>query len=140
MSWLNRTSRSAHLSRLFAVPLEPGVALLRASGRYVGTAMATGKQRRISHAGLGKQATADATLYDSGLVLHRQAAETIFIPSSTWIGARVASGLGGKAASDAGLLVLRWRLDDSELDTGFAADDKSIYPEWVEIINTKAKA
>jgi hypothetical protein len=140
LNWRHRTSRRAHLPALSAVPLDPGVALLRASGRYEGTSFASGKQRQVVHAGLGKRATADATLHASGLVLHRQgAAATIFIPSDDWVAARVASALGGKVMDEGGLLVVRWRLGEAELDTGFSADDKAIYPEWVQAINAKVK-
>jgi hypothetical protein len=33
-----------------------------------------------------------------------------------------------------GLLVLRWRLGEHEVDTGFRADDKSVYPSWVRTL------
>jgi hypothetical protein len=141
LNWRHRTSRRAHLPALSAVPLDPGVALLRASGHYEGTSFASGKQHQVVHAGLGKRATADATLHESGLVLHRQgAAATIFIPSGEWVAARLDSALGGgKAMGEGGLLVVRWRLGDAELDTGFRADDTAVYPEWVQAINAKVK-
>jgi hypothetical protein len=138
MSGLNWRSRSSGrgLAELPAVPADPGPALLRASGRYEGTAFASGKQRHVTQAGLGKRATADATLHASGLVLHRQgAAGTIFIPSPGWVQARLATELGGKKLDPDGVLVLRWRLGEAELDTAFRADDTAIYPEWVGTIN-----
>jgi hypothetical protein len=135
LNWLHRSSRRAKLPALPAVPPEPGPALLRASGRYEGTSFASGKHHQVTHAGLGKRATADATLHASGVVLHRQGTATIFIPSGQWIEARQAPSLTGKAVGDGNLLVLRWRLGDTEVDTGFRADDQATYAEWVRTIN-----
>jgi hypothetical protein len=140
LGWRNRATRQAHLPALPAVPGNPGAALLRASGVYVGTSFASSWQDRVVHDGLGKRATADATLHVSGLVLHRQGAAAIFIPSRDWVAARLAPALAGKVMGDGGLLVLRWRLGNAELDTGFRADDKATYAEWVRTINEEVTA
>jgi hypothetical protein len=134
-----RRSRHGVLPALPATPEHLGAALLRASGRYVGTSYAASGRERVVHAGLGAQASADADLYATGLVLHRRGSSTIFIPSGDWIEARLAPALADKATGD-GLLVLRWRLGDTEVDTGFRADDTAKYPEWVHAINEQVAA
>jgi hypothetical protein len=41
---------------------------------------------------------------------------------------------------EGGLLVLRWQLGGALVDTGFRADDKTAYPEWVATLNGKVNA
>ena len=47
---------------------------------------------------------------------------------------RLAPGLAGKVVGARGLLVVRWRLADWVLDTGFRADDERGYPDWLRAI------
>ena len=39
-----------------------------------------------------------------------------------------------------GLLVLRWRHGETDLDTGLRADDKTVYPDWVTAIENSEGA
>lgn len=133
--WRSRLARQAYLPPLPAVPPALGVAELQASGLYVGTAFATSWQDRVLHGGLGARADAEAALYPGGLLLDRQGADPVFVPRTAWVHARLAPGLAGKVMGEGGLLVLRWRLGDAELDTAFRADDKTTYPQWVRAIN-----
>jgi hypothetical protein len=138
--WRNRLARQAHLPELAAVPADRGPAGLTATGLYVGSTFAGSWQDRVVHGGLGVRADATATLHPTGLLVDRQGAAPIFVPRSGWVAARLAPGLAGKVMGDGGLLVLRWRLGDAEIDTGFRADDKTTYPEWVHEINSKVTA
>ena len=133
--WRSRLARQAHLPPLPVVPLELGGPSLRATGLYVGTAFASSWQDRVLHGGLGERAAAAASLHPAGLLLTRQGAEPLFVPRAAWIEARLAPALAGKVMGEGGLLVLRWRLGESELDTAFRADDKTTYPQWVRAIN-----
>ncbi|MCW2494909.1 transporter [Jatrophihabitans sp.] len=135
--WRNRMARQSVLAPLPGVPAELGEELLRAEGLYVGTSFASSWQDRVVHDGLGLRAAAAAALYPAGLLVERDGAEPIFVPSSTWIAARLAPGLTGKVMGDGGLLVLRWRLGEAELDTAFRADDKTTYPALVAAINER---
>lgn len=138
--WQNRLTRQRHLDPLPAVPTDLGDSMLTTHGLYVGTTFAMKWQERVVHGGLGARADADASLYPVGLLLERQGEEPIFVPASTWIEAWLAPALAGKVMGEGGLLVLRWRLGAVELDTGFRADDKSTYPDWVRTINGKVTA
>jgi hypothetical protein len=138
--WHNRTVRQSELPALPPVPGELGAALLRSEGLYVGTAFATSWQDRVVHEGLGRRAGAEAVLHAGGLLVERDGAEAIFVPTDTWIAARLAPGLAGKVMGDGGLLVLRWRLGDAELDTAFRADNKTTYPAWIAAINERVSA
>jgi hypothetical protein len=137
--WRNRMARQSALPALPAPPAMLAPATLTASGLYVGTTFAASWQDRVVHEGLGLRADTTASLHPDGVLLERQGAAPIFVPATAWIRARLAPGLAGKVTGDGGLLVLRWRLGDAELDTGFRADDKTAYPEWVRTINAKVK-
>lgn len=138
--WRHRLDRQAYLP---PVPMPPdglGEELQRASGVYVGSTFAASWQDRVLHDGLGERAVADVVLYPGGVLVQRVGSGPIFIPAGDVIEARLAPGLAGKVVGDGGLLVVRWRLGDAEVDTGFRADDKSTYPQIVQAINREVPA
>jgi hypothetical protein len=138
--WRNRMARQSVLPALPVRPADLGAEVLRADGLYVGTTYSSSWQDRVVHAGLGERAAATAVLSGAGLMLDRDGAPAIFVPRSAFIEARLAPGLAGKVMGEGGLLVLRWRLGEAELDTAFRADDKTTYPAWVSAINERVTA
>jgi hypothetical protein len=140
VGWRNRMARQRDLCSLPVPPAELGEEVLRSSGLYVGTTFAGSWQDRVLHEKLGERAKADAVLHDAGLVIDRDGSDAIFVPAPDWVNARLAPALAGKVMGEGGLLVLRWRLGEAELDTGFRADDKTAYPKWVQAINQRVKA
>ena len=140
LGWRNRLARQADLPPLPAVPSDPGPERLRLEGVYVGTTYADRWQDRIAHERLGERAEAVATLHDAGVLVARTGSTPVFLPVADLLGARLAPGLAGKVVGEGGLLVLRWRLGDTELDTGLRADDKTGYPQWVRAIEDEVRA
>jgi hypothetical protein len=138
--WLNRADRQSGLPARPTVPAQLGPASLTSTGLYVGTAYASSWQDRVVHDGLGARADATAYLHPEGLLIDRRGTTPVFVPRPQWVGARLAPGLAGKVVGAGGLLVLQWRLGDAVLDTGFRADDKTTYPEWVQAINGRVAA
>jgi hypothetical protein len=104
------------------------------SGLYVGSTVATRWQDRVVAHGLGRRAAATVRLGAAGVLIDRQGAAAIFIPRDELIDARLEPALAGKVVGRGGLLVLRWRHGDTELDSGIRADDKTEYPVWVRTI------
>ncbi|MDT4913095.1 MAG: hypothetical protein QOC66_2223 [Pseudonocardiales bacterium] len=138
--WHNRLRGQGALPPLAVVPAELGEPRLSSTGVYVGTTFAVSWQDRVLHATLGERADAVASLYAAGLVIDRQGSNEIFVPRTDWVEARLAPALAGKVMGEGGLLVLRWRLGTTQVDTGFRADDKTTYPAWVRAINGKVLA
>jgi hypothetical protein len=135
LGWRNRERRQATLPPLPAVPADLGSPRLpAATGVYVGTTFAASWQDRVVHGGLGRRAEASLALYDAGALIDRTGAEPVFVPAAELLDARLAPALAGKVMGAGGLLVLRWRLGAQEVDTGFRADDKSVYPSWVRAL------
>ncbi len=133
--WRNRSRRQSALPALPEVPAL-GTALLSTTGLYVGSTFATSWQDRVVHGGLGERADATATLHPQGVLIVRQGSASIFVPAAVIDRARLAPGLAGKVMGAGGLLVVRWRLGDTLVDSGFRADDKTAYPQWVQAINS----
>lgn len=137
--WTNRARRQASLPPLPAVPADLGEPLLPPlTGSYVGTTFASSWQDRVVHGGLGTPADAVASCHPAGLLVRRQGAAAVFVPAEAVVEARLAPGLAGAVVGAGGLLVVRWRLGEAELDTGFRADDKTGYPTWVRRLNRPA--
>ena len=134
LGWRHRRQSQSFLPRLPQVPHDLGTPSLSSTGLYVGTTFATSWQDRIVHESLGARAHGTATLYPSGLVIERAGAEPVFVPKGDLVDVRLAPGLAGKVMGDGGLLVARWRLGETELDTAFRADDKSSYPDWLRAL------
>jgi hypothetical protein len=139
LGWRNRERRQAILPPLPAVPEDLGAERLPVvTGVYVGTTFADSWQDRVVHGGLGRRAAATVGLYDAGALIDRTGAEPVFVPAADLLDARLAPALAGKVMGAGGLLVLRWRLGAHEMDTGFRADDKSVYPSWVRTLARSA--
>jgi hypothetical protein len=145
--WRNRARRQAVvLPPLPAVPAwwrdgEPDrdPLLPVATGVYVGSTTAGDWQDRIAAHGLGLRAAAELALFEAGLVVVRIGANPLWIPAEALREARTDRALAGKVMSADGLLVVRWRLGDHLLDTGFRGDDKDSYPRWVAELNRMAE-
>jgi hypothetical protein len=136
VGWKHRAARQSALPELPLVPAELGrdqTAPL--TGLYIGTTYATSWQDRVVHAGLGRRADATLSVHERGLLLERSGDQPVFVPLDALVGARLEPALAGKVVGAGGLLVVRWRLGDAELDTGLRADDKSQYPSVVTAIN-----
>ena len=99
---------------------------LSVTGVYVSTTSAADWLDRIAADGLGARSPVIAEVRPSGLTLRRTGAPDVLIPSTDLLGARRERGIAGKVTQPGGLVVVRWRRGDRELDTGirtrFAAD------------------
>lgn len=134
--WRNRRRRQSYLP---AFPVPPadlaGEPLLPpTTGEYVSTTTADNWQDRIAVGGVGLRSPVAATLYDSGLLLDRGRATPLWIPAGSLLGARTGRAMAGKVLGVDGLLVVRWRLGEYELDTGIRADDIDDYGDWITAI------
>jgi hypothetical protein len=141
--WRNRGRRqAAYLPALPAIPDGPlGEELLPAlAGVYVGTATAGDWQDRIVVGGLGFRATAEFRLYETGLLIDRRGGVQTWIPADAFVDARADKALAGKVMGIDGLLVVRWRLDSHELDSGLRADEPAAYAAWIDAIRQRTTA
>lgn len=104
-----------------------------ATGLYLGTTIAPNWQDRIAIGDIGYRAAGTVTAYPTGVAVDRDGASTIWIPRPALRAIRTERGHANKVMTKDGILVIRWQLPSGlEVDTGFRADNKSVYPTWVD--------
>ncbi|EWM11732.1 hypothetical protein [Kutzneria sp. 744] len=138
--WRNKARRQATTLPAFpAAPSELGGELLpEQSGVYVSTTLDDSWQNRVAVGDVGFRSEATLHLHDKGLLIDRVGATPVWIPRETVRDARVGQGLAGKVMFGDGLLIIRWQVSDQLLDSGFRADEKEHYQEWVTALRSMA--
>jgi len=140
--WRARARRQAAVFPSFPTPPadlpdDEGTQLLAPlTGVYVGTTTAGNWQDRIVVGDVGHRAEAELRLFPSGLLVDRVGASPLWIPAGALRDARTDRALAGKVMTRDGLLVVTWSLGEHLLDTGFRADEKTSYAEWVRVLRT----
>lgn len=140
--WRNRRRRQAHYLPSPPVP-PPGEVARRslvpdARGMYLGTTTAGDWQDRIVIGGLGARATATMRLTVAGLLMDRVGAEPLWIPAESLVDAWTDRACAGRVLGADDVLMVRWRLGDRELDSGFRGADRDGYPEWLSALRSVA--
>jgi hypothetical protein len=133
VGWWHRAGRQAGLPELPTVPQTLGeVRTPRLTGLYVSTTTAGNWQDRVVARGLGVRANATVRLTDDGVIVDRDGADPIFVPVKDLIEVTTAPGIAGKVMGQAdGILIIRWRLGETELDSGIRADDRDDQAEFL---------
>jgi hypothetical protein len=132
--WRRRGERQAEsLGDLPDEPVTVGSALVTSSGLYCGCTLAPDWNERITAGDLGYRSKAVLTRYPEGIMVQRIRARPIWIPQESITAIRTERGIAGKVVSRQGILVIRWRLPSGvEIDTGFRANNRREYEEWLE--------
>lgn len=128
-----QTAQAELIGELPAVPADPGAAQRGPdTGLYLGSTMAPSWQNRVVVGDISDRASASIAEFAAGILISRQGASDIWIPRESITAVRTERGIAGKVMSADGVLVIRWVLPSgTEIDSGIRADDKSIYPGWV---------
>ncbi|MBE8516616.1 transporter [Amycolatopsis sp. H6(2020)] len=141
VGWRRKSrSQSAQVPPFPAIPAVLGDALLESTGVYLSTTIAGEWQNRIVTRGAGLRTSASWRLHDGGVAVERGGAPDFWIPRDAVTGIRRDTKIAGKVMGTDALLVLTWRLGDTELDTGFRGDDLDDYPQWIEQLKIKGGA
>lgn len=133
--WLRRARRQAELvGALPTLPDSVGPALIPPTkGLYVGSTLVPSWLDRIAVGDLGFRSKATLARYPEGIMLQRSGAGPIWIPDESIVVIRPERGIAGKALTHEGVLAIRWRLPSgTEIDTGFRADNRGDYEQWVQ--------
>jgi hypothetical protein len=133
--WRARVERQAELiGKLPSMPDTVGPALIPATkGLYVGSTLVPNWNDRVAASDLGFHNKAVLTRYPEGIMLQRTGAGPIWIPGDSISAIRTERGIAGKALTHEGILAIRWRLPSgTEIDTGFRADNRADYAQWLE--------
>jgi hypothetical protein len=136
--WRRRAARQGDLPEL-PQPVAGGKALswtadpVAGDGVYVATTLAGEPLERVNARGLGfrrRVQITDAndaghTVLSIAPVQGSQSSAWFLIPWADVLSVHTAPGMIGKWVGGDGLLVIRWRLGDTELDTGFRLDERA---------------
>lgn len=133
-TWQRRSQQQAELiGALPGIPDEVGAAIVTTRGHYCGSMMAPGWNERIAAGDLGFRSKAVLTRYAGGIMVERVRAQPIWIPRDSIAAIRMERGMAGRVAARTGILAIRWRLPSGiEIDTGFRANHREDYAEWLE--------
>jgi hypothetical protein len=133
-SWERRARRQEELiGTLPDVPDEVGAAMITTRGLYCGCTLSPAWNDRITAGDLGYRSKAVLTRYPEGILLERIRAKPIWIPQDSIIAVRTERGIAGKVVARIGILAIRWRLPSGvEIDTGFRANHRQEYADWLE--------
>jgi len=117
VGWRNRRRRQSALGDLAAPPADLGDVALRDDLLYVATTRAAAPLDRIAVAGLGFRARAVVTVAATGIELDLAGRPAAFIPKDAIVGVGRATWTIDRAISGDGLVFVRWRHGDTELDS-----------------------
>jgi hypothetical protein len=120
--WRARSRRQSDLAAPQEFTGEVGTLLAVSEGRYLGTCRAGDWLDRIVAHGLGAPSAAALNVIPAGMVLTREGAPDLFIPIESVDSVRADRALAGQVLERDGVIVIRWRLGDTLVDTGFHGD------------------
>lgn len=143
LGWNNRKKRQSDIAPLAEVPpkYDDAPAEVGIPGTYVVTTRMGDWLDRIAVHTLGAKSPAQALIFDDALIIARDGAQDIYIPSSEISVVRLDSGISGKFVEKDGLVVISWQHHGVDLDTGFRtqfAEDKRILVERLQLIAPQA--
>lgn len=137
-TWHRRSQQQAELiGALPEIPDHVGAATITTRGHYCGSMMAPGWHERIASGDLGYRSKAVLTRYAGGIMVDRIRAQPIWIPQDSITEIRMERRMPGRI----GILAIRWRLPSGvEIDTGFRANSRGDYDEWLESAHQEGAA
>lgn len=119
-------SRAARQSDLAAPPVAPdgldAVEVGGVGGVFLGSTTHGDWLDRIVVHDLGVRSRAVCDVGPEGVLLRREGARDVYVPTSLLRSVGTARGIAGKAYERGGVLVVTWDLDGRLVDTGFRAD------------------
>ena len=121
--WCARVRKYSGLIAPDAVPDSIGEVIAIDRGLYVATTMANQPLERVAAHGLGFCSRATVTITERGIALAPKGRVPFFIGRTSILAVQRATWAIDKAVETGGLVVLTWRLGDTELDSYFRMDD-----------------
>jgi hypothetical protein len=123
-SWRSKAKKQ---SALFPAPKAPDTKSNGTQGFYVATTFADRPLDRVLAHGLAHRGSASVAVGNQGVSVHRVGEKGFFIPLSDLIAVTRTSSVIDRAVEKDGLISLRWRLGETEIESHFrfvAADKR----------------
>ncbi|HEY4992607.1 MAG TPA: transporter [Nakamurella sp.] len=133
--WRHRADRQSGLAPLPGTPPDLGPDLVEPlAGLYISTTTSGSWQDRIVAQGLGRRSAGAVRLSADGVCIERDGADDIFVPLADLATVTTAPGIAGKVMGMAdGVLIVRWSLGGTLLDSGFRADDADAQVHFLDV-------
>lgn len=122
LGWRRRARRQSGLPAPLEAPPGGGVGtplVPPVAGTYVSTVSAGDWLDRVVAHGLGVRSAMRLHAGTAGLWFVRTGVRDVFVPAEDVVAVRRERGIAGKYTLEEGVVVVRWRLGEVELDTGF---------------------
>lgn len=122
LGWRGRGRRQGDVDPPAQAPPDGGVGTLLVQpvpGTYISTVRAGDWLDRVVVHGLGVRSRATLHAGAAGLWFERTGAPDVFVPAADLLAVRTETGIAGKYTVGEGVLVVRWQVGGTELDTGF---------------------
>ncbi|WP_460477307.1 PH-like domain-containing protein [Brachybacterium huguangmaarense] len=148
--WGRRASRQTRAGLPAPAPLTERAAASAdaddsATGVYVATTLAEQHLERVTAHGLGARSRvtlarvgSDGADGPAAWLLERQGAPSFTIPDADVVALTTAPGMVGKWIGGDALLVIRWRLGDTLLDTGVRLDARADHDRFLDLAKEHA--
>ena len=118
--WQRRAAKEE--SQIPAPPVAPGnlsEPIAVAEGKYIGTVRSGDWMVRVLAHGLGAPAQARLSVHHEGVLIDRDGAPEVFIPTESLRHVGVGRGLAGTVVERDGMTIIGWDCGGVALDTGF---------------------
>lgn len=122
LGWRALVRKNAGLIAPDLVPENVGDVIAVDNGLYVATTRAEQPLERVAAHGLGFRSRSTVTVTNTGITVARTGSSPFFIGSGSVIAVRRATWAIDKAVEPGGLVVITWRLGETELDSYFRMD------------------
>ena len=139
LGWRARRRRQAALPALETPPASLDAAVVVQDGFYVATTRADAPTDRIAVRGLGFRARAGVAVHPQGVVLSIAGRPDAFIPASAIIGVGRATWTIDRVVGTDGLVFVRWRLGDIDIDTNVRVAEPSALVTALQTIAPASK-
>ncbi|MFC0682343.1 hypothetical protein ACFFGH_31320 [Lysobacter korlensis] len=123
LGWRNLRRRSAGIPAPLALPAESGAERYRTAGLHVATTHAGRPLDRVAVRGLAFRANADIRVTSGGVELRLAGGAECFVPAASVQGVERSSWTIDRAVERDGLVVLRWTLGETPVDTNLRVED-----------------
>ena len=123
LGWRGRRRRQAGVPRLADPPVDLGSVQRRDDLLYVATTRADAPLDRIAVRGLGFRGRAVLTVASAGIRLDIAGERPAFLPAAELLGVGRATWTIDRAVGGDGLVFVRWRLGQDEVDSYLRPDD-----------------
>jgi hypothetical protein len=137
--WRARRRLQRDYPPISAPPTDAGTVRLRDDVLYVGTTRADAPLDRVAVRGLGFRARAMVIVSDSGVQLDIAGQPPAFLPAADLRGAGRATWTIDRVVNRDGLVFVRWRLGDAEIDSYLRSGDPAALVAAIDAISNPSK-